>query len=131
MSTSILLYIYFSINLFSSGYYLGNALSYNRSLFEKIIYILFSIVLIFLAIPIGFFILTYIILKLIYMFLNETFQISFFFKYFLTEEWNNLPKYKLKQINNISKKKPNKGIKNRLYKYGTKLINKKNNYTPD
>lgn len=125
-----LIKVYFSLNIFFAGYYFGDS---HRDVDDRkalIFLILFCVGIIFFGLPLIILDFTQMGLRTVYNKLNSIFQISFFFTYYFTKKWDSLAKDKLKTINNISNLKDDKTLKNRIYKYCTTLINKRNNYIP-
>lgn len=123
-----LIHIYFAINLFFSGYYLGKEYSWCGNEQEKIYCILYTLMIILFAciyIPIVF-IITIIISLLNYI--NDTFQISFWFHFYFTKSFDNIEKNQLELLNNHVLKKQKNNTKDKVYRYCVSLINKKNNY---
>lgn len=124
----ILIKVYFSINIFFSGFYFGQSYTECNSRKSVVVLILFCVALIYFALPIIILDYAYAGLKSIWDALNAFFQIGFFFTYHFTKKWDNLEKNKLNTINRISTMKDDKSLKNRIYKYCTTLINKRNNF---
>ena len=128
MITEQLIKIYFSINIFISGYFFGDSNKQVDNNKKRFYLILFCIALMFFGLPLI--ILSFIHIGLIelYNMLNSIFQISFFFSFYFTKKWNNLENRQLNNINKISNLKDANSLKNKIYKYCTTLINKRNNY---
>ena len=126
--TQILISIYFIINSFFAGHYLASEIRWCNENKERYWCIVFTVASFFLYIP--YFVLKMVLIGVGYLFklLDEFFQITFFFGFYFTKEWDNLKEHQLLRINRISHQKPTKTIKGRIYKYGTSLINKRNNY---
>lgn len=62
-------------------------------------------------------------------FLLETFQVAFFWNFYVLGDFNNVDIHILEKQNNIANNIFNtKSIHDRIYRYGVKLINKRNNY---
>lgn len=70
--------------------------------------------------------------KSVYRWLNQMFQVEFFFAYWFSKEFNNMKPEALKSINRISVNVRNTdSLRDRVYRYGIKLINDRNNFNPD
>lgn len=64
--------------------------------------------------------------------LDNQLQVSFFFTYLFSKKLHNMDTEALKSINRISANVRNtNSLKDRIYRYGTRLINKRNNFNPD
>lgn len=126
MTIHISVLIYFYINCFIAGWIASEERGRFVDRADKVIWILTIIWMITFAIP------TFIIailwgdvLKPVSVFL----QLDFWWRYFFTTSLYNLKEEELAQLNAstiIYRKEDN--IKNRIYKYCTELVNKRNNY---
>jgi hypothetical protein len=112
------------VNTFFAGYiFAGGAKFWN-----VILTLLFGSFILLWAVVTG-------SLQFIYDKINNQFQIYFWFTYLLyplTHGWkfnNEFDIEKLKKLNDFASKKDNKKLKDRIYKYSVRLINKRNNYT--
>lgn len=121
--------IYIGANLFFAGYYLADTYKWQDTKIEKIICLLWCFGTMLLGC-------VYILLSFLWVLLSESFkkvdgyfQVSFWFSYYLTKKWNKLEKHQLERINRITINVRNKNtIKDKIYRYCTSLINKRNNY---
>ncbi len=122
--------IYFLSNTFLAGYYFEKQYEYADTLKEKSI----CYVWVFATWLFGLFIVLFTIiygLMVEYLFkkLDRIFQIRFLFHYYFTKEWHNVDEGTLYRINKVSLNIRNKNtLKDRIYRYGVKLINKRNSY---
>lgn len=66
--------------------------------------------------------------RVVYKPIERYFQLRFFAMWIFTKKWHNVDENVLYKINWLSKKQPN-NIRGKLYRYGVRLVNKKNNYT--
>lgn len=126
----IILELYFAINMFLAGYYLADKYTFNNGITEKLSCILWCIgTMLFGGIYVSItFICVFIMMSL--KTLDDIFQIRFFISYFLTKKYDNLKRHQLDTVNRITLNVRTKNtIKDRIYRYCTTLINKRNNYT--
>lgn len=125
----IILKIYMSANLFLAGYYLAENYKWQDTISEKIMCLLWCLGTIFFGC-------IYITIVFVWVFILETLkkidaflQVSFWFTYIFTKRWHNIEKNELDRINNICINFKNKNTtKDKIYRYCTSLINKRNNY---
>lgn len=121
--------IYIGANLFFTGYYLADNYKWQDTTTEKLVCLLWCLGTMFFGCA-------YIVLSFIWVLFSEVFkkidgflQVSFWFSYCLTKKWHNLEKHQLERINRITINVRNKNtIKDKIYRYCTALINKRNNY---
>lgn len=115
--------VYFAINCFLVGLELEQARLKNWKLFLYL-FIVFVAGVIFLLLE---FICK--ILNSVYRYLNNNFQLGFFFTFYLTKEFDNLSEHRLEIINKKSIILGGKNtIRGKIFTYCTSLINKRNNY---
>ena len=115
--------IYFAINICLSSYYLGYELRLNNI---SIKYILAWVLGLLITIPFGIILGVLLLGKCIYDYLNNHFQVGFFLTFY-SKSWSILSNDTL-SILNASNKPNSKNIKHKIYSYGLRIINKRNNY---
>jgi hypothetical protein len=125
----ILLQTYFGANLFFAGYYLADNYQWQDTKTEKIICILWVIATVFFGLIYICFVPIIALIIVGLEMLNEYFQITFWFTFYLTKKWNKFDTEKLRQLNVAANKKTDKTLKERIYKRCVRLLNKRNNYT--
>jgi len=127
----IILKIYIGINLFFAGYYLADDHRWASTNKQKIICIIWCLLTIGFGVIYVLLNLIWVIISELFNKIDETFQIAFWFQYYLTEKYNNIEINTLEKLNWVAVNYRNKNaIKDRIYRYGLNLINKRNNYTP-
>lgn len=122
----LLLEIYFGFNLFMTGYVWGDDMKFSSSKHErnKVLFNCFkwgTLGGILLALDI-----IWIIIGSPCKWINKTFQIAFFFQFWLTNHYRKLPDEQLRAINYASSRKDRKKLSGRIFIYCTKLVNKRN-----
>ena len=125
MTIHILTLIYFHINCFIAGWLVGEGIPY-KSIKEYLKIALVLIVLLAAALPLFSF--EWIYNRVIRP-LSITLQLDFWWRYFFTKDLSNLKEEELAQMNasTILHRSENT-IPNKIYRYCTELINKRNNY---
>lgn len=121
--------IYFGVNLFGAGCYLGDNYKWSQTQHEKTLCILGSVLILVVGLP-------WLILAIIWGFcvkwfneLNMIFQLTFWIPFFFTKRYNNLKKSKLEALNKAAMQKSQITLKGKIFKYCVGLINTRNNYT--
>lgn len=124
-----LIYIYFAINLFSAGYYFAEKVGWAQGTTEKIMaYGQVLLMVLFGSLVIG----AGAIMALGWLcwdYLNKTFQLTFWFSFYLTGKYSNLNEDKLYRVNQWAKMFNSSSLKHRIARYCQRLINARNNYT--
>jgi len=118
-----LIAIYFIINAFVAGFFIGNRLDFVDDRAELITLFQFTIFYLFFGTLSMIWIILLLITEPFRKYMDETFQIQFWFLYVFTKRFDNVSQEYLKKVNERAK------VKNRIFKYCTKLLNKRNNYT--
>jgi hypothetical protein len=125
-----ILKIYFSINLFIAGYNYAENVNWATKKSEKIKAYLLVIASVFLGIAIIVFAFLFGLLRKTWDYLNGYFQIAFWVDFYLFKKYNNCKKDILDRLNLIATtKKTSNSLRDRIYRKGVKLINKRNNFT--
>lgn len=123
--------IYFGINLFLAGYCYAKDVRWATDRAEMLVaWLSFVGLFLFGAV---FFPLLFILVTLKWVFdkIDGVFQLRFFWMFYFTKEYYNMEENQLALVNRISVNKRNgNSIKDRIYRYGTKLMNKRNNFDP-
>ncbi len=121
--------IFISINMFFAGYYLSDNYKWADTKIDKISCILWCVGTMFCGCIYILLCTIYALCSLIYNKINEHIQVYFFVTFLFTKRWHNLEKHRLQKINRISINVRNtQNIKDRIYRYCIRLINKRNNY---
>lgn len=122
--------IYIGANLFFAGYYLADNYKFQDTTTEKIMCLLWCFATMIFGCAYVAISLIWGLFSGVFQKVNGVLQVSFWFSYCFTKKWHNLEKHKLERINRITINVRNKNtIKDKIYRYCTKLINKRNNYT--
>lgn len=116
---------YFLVNFFLVGGYFFSEINDVSNRRQAVSLILATLLLLVIAIPMN-------VLPQIYDVLikrvDKIFQVTFFFKFIFTNKFDNMEEYMLKRFNRIANAKDKKKLSGKIYAYGVKLINKRNNY---
>jgi hypothetical protein len=124
----VLIEIYFGINIFCMGYCFADGLNW-KTAGDKVVSVLWLIGILALGVPFLVLEICWIGLQKVWNVINGIFQLKFLYEYHFTKVWYNVQEYRLLQINRISNNIRNKNtIKDRIYRWCTGLINKRNNY---
>lgn len=127
-----LIFGYFIINSFLAGYYLSDVYRYQDKIFSKLVCIAICFFHLSLAIPYNILWFIWMLLSELWKLIDNTFQVQFFFNYHFTKKYDNLEIHQLSTINRVTKNRFNsKSLSNRIYRYGTTLINKRNSFVYD
>lgn len=122
-----ILKIYFSINFFIAGYNYAENINCTRNKTERLKVYLLVIGSVFIGLAIIVFVFLFGLLKKVWDYLDGYFQISFWVNFYLLKKYNNCEKDMLDRLNLIATtKKTSNSLKDRLYRKGVKLINKRN-----
>jgi hypothetical protein len=125
-----ILKIYFSINFFIAGYNYAENVNWATKKSEKIKAYFLVIASVFFGIAIIVFAVFIGLLKNIWNYFNGYFQIAFWIDFYLLKKYNNCKKDILDRLNLIATtKKTSNSLRDRLYRKGVRLINKRNNFT--
>lgn len=122
----IIINIYIGVNLFLTGVLFSDEYNPNSTRRESIHYI-------FKCLSTLMFGCIFIIFKVVskpFKLISNYFQISFWFQYYLTKKWDNLPEEQLESLNwYVFNIKNTNSLHHKISRYGARLINKRNNYT--
>ena len=116
---------YFLVNFFLvGGYFFSrvNEVSHKR---QAVSLNIATLLLLVIATPMA--ILSqiyYVVIKRV----DEIFQITFFLKFLFTNRYDNMEEYILKRFNRLASAKNKDKLSDRIYIYGVRLMNKRNNY---
>lgn len=116
-------------NFFFAGYYFSKNYKWADTVTERFYCILWCLGTMIFGCA---YIIISFLLSILFCFfkdIDRLFQVSFWFAYFFTRKYYNLEKRKLEKINRIAINIRNtKNIKDKIYRYCTTLVNKRNNY---
>ncbi len=113
----IILEIYIGISLFSAGFMMGQS---DSTLLGTILYLFF-----------GPFLIIGEILKMWLSGLMSLFQVRFFWRFIILGKYRDESVESLKKFNDSVKKyNSSDSLKDRIYRLCTRMINKRNNYSP-
>lgn len=125
-----ILKIYFSINFFIAGYNYAESVNWASNKSEKIKAYLLVIASVFFGIAIIIGVVLFVLLKKVWDYFNGLFQIAFWVDFYLLKKYNNCQKDILDRLNLIATtKKTSNSLRDRLYRKGVNLINKRNKFT--
>lgn len=131
METSIITHIYFLINIFCAGFYLGENYHSANSSNEKILQILWVLFLSFFGVI---YIVGAIIIasaEMIYEWANTQTQFVFWLKFYLTKKYDKVENDFLERINDDAyTRKGSQKLKDKIYCLSVEKINARNSYTP-
>lgn len=118
-----ILYIIFCFNCFIAG--VTYVRSEDESMFDRLTYVV-------AALSIGWLIIFYLLLiEPVLEYLEETFQVKFWFSYLFTRKYYKLPIEKLEEVNlAVNRIHTTSSLKDRVFRFCIRLINKRNTYTP-
>ena len=121
---------YFCINFFLAGVAYAEDVKWARTREEKIK--AYSLVLLMLVVGVIFSIIAilYSTASNALYFIDSYIQLQFWFTYWFNSKFYDLEPDMLEQMNKLSESKDKDTFKHRHFRYCTKLINKRNNYTP-
>jgi len=121
-----ILEIYFGLNLFVAGYvYYNESESFND--IKRIVYI--TIVMLAFGFIMFLIVKASEIIVNIFKYLDTNIQLSFWFLFYLTKTFNNLPEHELRRLSHKSYlKKDSKKLKDKIFNKATEMIKKRNKY---
>lgn len=125
---NIIISVYFSINCLIAGFYLADEVKWQREKPDKIYTLGIFILAIFFAVP---WLLLSFGFEVFKRYFWDLFQFGFFFTYVFTKKFKALEEEKLDAMHVLTKKHFNKNtLRHRIYRYCTRLVEKRNNYEP-
>lgn len=121
--------LYFAVNIFCSGYCFGDKIHSTRGAYDFFVLILLTLGTILFG---SIWVLGSLLVALIQVFfeyLNRTIQFKFWFEFYLTKRFHNVGLEQLTRLNAKAVKISNSNrIEDRAFKFGVKLINKRNKH---
>jgi hypothetical protein len=113
------------LNFLLAGYYLGDGW------FKDIIYPI-PVFILFACIASPLFVIDHLwyLLRITYAWVNNTFQVSFYFTYYFTKMWDNIEVDKLIKLNGAKDLRNKDTFRDRVFRHTLKLVNKRNNFDP-
>lgn len=121
---------YFGANLFAAGVYFSDNYKWQKSNTERLLCLLRTFGTMLFGCAYVALLALYIILYAVYQTANSYWQLSFWFTFYFTKQWDNLAKKDLDYINESLSKHTANTLKDRIYRYCVFLVNKRNPAPP-
>lgn len=123
-----LLEIYFGLNIFISGYILGDKWNWSKSPKEAIKYVLIALCQCVGITPYGMMVFIWMLLGMLYKKIDEKEFLLFYFQFYFTKSYSNLSKRTLSFINELNLKRNTENKNDKFWRKNVDKINKRNNY---